>query len=197
MYQKLYILNISELDKIIYEIKQNINFEIINCPKISDFLSEINNVKDDLLNSVILIKNNDLKFVKEKVDDNRICILPKLPVKIFSLLDKINSKLIQQTYDYQSNMIIKDYCLDLNARNLKKNKKILKLTERETEAILHLHKMKKPINIETLQKEVWKYGYDLETHTVETHIYRLRKKIKKKFDDEGFIVSKKDGYLIK
>ena len=97
MYQKLYILNISELDKIIYEIKQNVNFEIINCPKISDFLSEINNVKDDLLNSVILIKNNDLKFVKEKVDDNRICILPKLPVKIFSLLDTINTKLIQVT----------------------------------------------------------------------------------------------------
>ena len=50
--------------------------------------------------------------------------------------------------------------------------------------------------IETLQKEVWGYSANLETHTVETHIYRLRKKINEKFNDENFLVSLKDGYKI-
>ena len=36
----------------------------------------------------------------------------------------------------------------------------------------------------------------LDTHTVETHIYRLRKKIKDTFNDDNFIISKKDGYII-
>ena len=63
--------------------------------------------------------------------------------------------------------------------------------------ILFLKKNKKPIDVNTLQKQVWGYSKDLETHTVETHIYRLRKKIKKTFDDENFIESLKEGYLIR
>ena len=56
---------------------------------------------------------------------------------------------------------------------------------------------KSPQNIENLQKEVWGHNSDLETHTVETHIYRLRKKIKETFNDENLIISEKDGYLVK
>ena len=79
---------------------------------------------------------------------------------------------------------------------MKLDQKILKLTEKECEMIIHLSKLKKPESINNLQKNVWGHQHSLETHTVETHIYRLRKKISKVFKDQNFIVSKKDGYKI-
>ena len=85
---------------------------------------------------------------------------------------------------------------EINSRILKKSDHKLKLTEREIDTILFLKNENKPVRVDVLQKKVWKYGEDLETHTVETHIYRLRKKIKDIFDDNKFIQSKKDGYII-
>jgi DNA-binding response OmpR family regulator len=73
----------------------------------------------------------------------------------------------------------------------------LKLTEKEINTIIYLSKSNKPVNINELQKKVWSYQSDMETHTVETHIYRLRKKILSAFNDEEFIISKKNGYQIK
>ena len=73
----------------------------------------------------------------------------------------------------------------------------LKLTEKEINTITYLSKSNKPVSIDELQEKVWSYQSDMETHTVETHIYRLRKKILDKFDDRKFIISKKDGYQIK
>ena len=73
----------------------------------------------------------------------------------------------------------------------------LPLTEKEINLILFLAKNKKPQKVSVLENEVWSYASELETHTVETHIYRLRKKIFNKFKDNNFILSKEDGYLIK
>ena len=101
-----------------------------------------------------------------------------------------------QQYNFQSNINIKEYMLNLNSRNLLFKNNKLKLTEREIEIILFLKKQKKSININTLQKEVWGYSEDSETHTVETHVYRLRKKLKKAFNDNNFIKSDKEGYFI-
>ena len=78
---------------------------------------------------------------------------------------------------------------------LKKKKKI-KLTEKELQLILYLDLKKDPQNIIKLQNEIWGYNKDLETHTVETHIYRLRKKIQKEFNDEQFIKSNNNGYFL-
>ena len=75
-------------------------------------------------------------------------------------------------------------------------KQRLKLTEKEIDMIIYLAKIKKPIKVDELQEKVWGYQSKLETHTVETHIHRLRKKIKEKFFDENLIVSKKNGYQI-
>ena len=88
------------------------------------------------------------------------------------------------------------YILDINSRILKKSDNELKLTEREIDTIIFLKNENKPVKVDILQRKVWKYGEDLETHTVETHIYRLRKKIKDTFNDNLFIESKKDGYII-
>ena len=73
----------------------------------------------------------------------------------------------------------------------------LKLTEKEINTITYLSKSNKPVSVDELQKSVWSYQSDIETHTVETHIYRLRKKIFNSFNDNEFIVSKKNGYQIK
>ena len=73
----------------------------------------------------------------------------------------------------------------------------LKLTEKEINTISYLSQSNKPVSIDELQKKVWSYQYDIETHTVETHIYRLRKKIYNTFNDKEFIISQKNGYQIK
>ena len=78
------------------------------------------------------------------------------------------------------------------ARNIK-----LKLTEKEINTITYLLKSTKAVSIDELQEKVWSYQSDIETHTVETHIYRLRKKIFEAFDDNQFIISNKNGYQIK
>ena len=97
----------------------------------------------------------------------------------------------------ESEINIGDYKINLNSRELLSIKDKIKLTEKESTIILYLSKSNKPISIEELQSKVWGYQSELETHTVETHIYRLRKKIFKVFNDESFIISKKNGYQIK
>jgi DNA-binding response OmpR family regulator len=92
---------------------------------------------------------------------------------------------------------IKDYTINLNSREIIVNKIKLKLTEKEINTIIYLSKSDKPVSIDELQKKVWSYQSDIETHTVETHIYRLRKKILNTFSDNEFIISKKNGYQIK
>ena len=92
------------------------------------------------------------------------------------MIDNINTNLLKHKFSFQSSINIKDYILNLNSRVISKKENELKLTEREIEIILFLKDKKKPQNINILQKEVWSYVADLETHTVETHIYRLRKK---------------------
>ncbi|MFL2879221.1 MAG: winged helix-turn-helix domain-containing protein [Candidatus Pelagibacter sp.] len=182
------ILNLKALYNILFEIRENFNFEILN------FENEIDLIKSNKANNSLVIVTN--KFLNDSIDPKNIIILDDMPIKIISLIDKINTFLLKQKYSLQSNFNIKKYKLDLNSRMISNNEKNLKLTEREIEIILFLNNQDKPQKIETLQKEVWGYSANLETHTVETHIYRLRKKINEKFNDENFLVSLKDGYKI-
>ena len=112
------------------------------------------------------------------------------------LVELLNVNLIKQKYNYQSNIDIKNYVLDLNSRTITKDKESLKLTQKEIDIILFLNDYKTPQKVDILQNKVWGYSLELETHTVETHIYRLRKKIKSKFSDEDFILNDKSGYLL-
>ena len=84
----------------------------------------------------------------------------------------------------------------MNSRYIALNSKKLKLTEKEANIILYLFNSDLPVNIEKLQQEVWGFNSNLETHTVETHVYRLRKKIFEVFSDRNFILSNKHGYQI-
>ena len=193
---KLHILNIPELDKIITEIKDYFNYEVNYFNKKKDLIKKINEDEKFLENSIILVNQKDLISLKNKTDEKLIYCITKFPIKISNLIDQLNVRLIQQNYSAQSNIIINNYVLDINSRILKKSDKKLKLTEREIDTIIFLKNKNKPVKVDVLQKEVWKYATDLETHTVETHIYRLRKKIKDMFNDDTFIKSKKDGYII-
>ena len=194
--QKLHILNIPELDKIIIEIKDYFNYEILYFNKKKDLIKKIDEDKKFLINSIILVNQKDLSSLKGKTDEKQIHCITKFPIKISNLIDQLNARFIQQNYSAQSNININKYILDINSRILKKSDNELKLTEREIDTIIFLKNENKPVKVDVLQKKVWKYAEDLETHTVETHIYRLRKKIKDTFNDDTFIQSKKDGYII-
>ena len=194
--QKLHIFNIPELDKIITEIKDYYNYDVSFFDKKKDLIEAIKINKKILENSVIIVNQKDFPFIKKITDEKRIICLIKVPIKIADLMDQINTKLIQQNYLAQSKININKYILNINSRILKNQNRELILTEREIDIIIFLKNEKKPAKVDVLQKKVWNYGEDLETHTVETHIYRLRKKIKDKFEDDTFIQSKKDGYIL-
>ena len=194
--QKLHILNIPGLDKIFIEIKDYFDFDINYFNEKKNLIKKIDEDKKFLENSIIIVKQKDFSSLKSKTNEKQIHCIAKFPIKISNLIDELNTRLIQQNYSAQSNIIINKYLLDINSRTLKKFENELKLTEREIDTIIFLKKQNKPVKVDVLQKKVWKYGEDLETHTVETHIYRLRKKIKDTFNDDKFIQSKKDGYII-
>ena len=194
--QKLHILNIPELNKIIIEIKDYLNYEILYFNEKKDLMKKIDGNKKFIENSIILVNQKDFSLLKSKINEKQIHCIKKFPIKISNLIDQLNARLIQQNYSAQSNIIINKYMLDINSRVLKKSNNELKLTEREIDTIIFLKNENKPAKVDILQKKVWKYNENLETHTVETHIYRLRKKIKDTFHDDNFIQSKKDGYII-
>ena len=163
--------------------------------------------KSNYLNfKAVYTENIDLNLGKFK---NYIVLTPKNfpeiknqiivdspPLKLKKLFETININFLKQKYNFQSSISVGKYELDLNARILSIKKTNLNLTEMEANVILFLKKSNEPVNIKKLQKKVWGHMPDLETHTVETHIYRLRKKIKDKFQDNNFIKSLKDGYQI-
>ena len=146
-------------------------------------------------NSILVVHEKEYDFFVKNLNEDQIIKL-KPPVNIFTFIENLNVKFIQKKYQDQSNANVKDFFLDINSRELKKGKSSLKLTERETDMILFLNKSKKPVNVETLEKEIWQHSSELETHTVETHIYRLRKKIKAEFGNDDLIKSNKNGYTI-
>ena len=115
---------------------------------------------------------------------------------IEKLLELINIKLIKLKFDQQSKVTIKGYELNLNSKFFSKGNLKLKLTEKEIEIILYLNNKDIKHNVTDLQKNIWGYSADMETHTVETHIYRLRKKISDLFKDDKFILSHQNGYFI-
>ena len=187
----VYIYNFKVLYNIIFEIKNFLNFDIFEFQSEKSILDE--QKKRDSNSFIILTKD---KFSNKTINNKQVIIVESLPLNLISLVETINSNLLMQQFNFQSNIIIKNYKLDLNSRQISNQNKKLKLTEREIQIMLYLKKQEKPININSLQKEVWGYVEDLETHTVETHIYRLRKKIKNTFDDQDFIKSDKKGYFI-
>ena len=211
--QNINIVGVPILYNILEEIKENLSFKIENFTKLDDFLNFFNEDKSENKNFFIIttISNKDFFINKIKLEEKNIFFLCqknikvdidhnynvfKYPINIYNLIEKINIQLIKYKYSFQSKIRVKNYSLDLNSRTISIENKSLKLTEREMEIILFLNDCKTPQKINDLQNKVWSYSSELETHTVETHIYRLRKKISNNFQDEHFIISTDNGYFI-
>ena len=184
--QNLIIYKSIELYRILKELSLDLNFQI-------NFANTENSLNEKVKN----LSNFLVLSHKKPPDAVNKFILKNEPINILNLIEKINIEFLKMQFNNQSEFKIKNYTIDLNSREMLKNNIKLKLTEKEINTITYLSKLNKPVSIDELEKKVWSYQTDIETHTVETHIYRLRKKILKKFNDTEFIVSEKNGYQIK
>ena len=183
--QILIIFKFKSLFKIINELENELNFDVIE-------VSEEIDLKDKLLK----FKNSLIVTQKKGIDRSNQLILNQLPIKISKLLEKINIEFLKLQFNEKSKIDVGKYKIDLNSRYLIFNHQKLKLTEKEANIIIYLYKSNLPVRINQLQKEVWGFKSKLETHTVETHVYRLRKKILQTFKDNNIIIIKKNNKKI-
>tara|TARA_B100000674_G_C37814298_1_gene902647 strand:+ start:482 stop:1045 length:564 start_codon:yes stop_codon:yes gene_type:complete len=184
-HKKLIFNDYLELYKIFLEVKSFYDFEVINIKNLEDLKSEIKKSE----NYLIMTKNKNLKL------DNLI-VLKNLPIKFRKLIENINIEFLKNNFSKKSSIKIGIYEINLNSRQISIKNNSLRLTEKEIKTIIYIAKSSNPVTINELQKKIWKYKSELETHTVETHIHRLRKKILEKFKIENFIISTKNGYKI-
>ena len=184
--QNLIIYKLNSLYHILEELDLDLNFKI-------SFIDNKNSLNHELNN-----QNNYLIISNEKQPDiNNQIVLENSPINIFKLIEKINIKFLKLQFNSQSSVKVNNYIINLNSREMLTNSTKLKLTEKEINTIIYLSKSNKPVSINKLQEKVWSYQSNIETHTVETHIYRLRKKLLNAFNDKEFVISKKNGYQIK
>ena len=184
--QNLIIYDFNELFSILNEIKKDLNFNLLNISK-----KEFSELNLDNLNSFLIISKKKIQNLENQV------VLDKYPFKIKKIIEIININFLKNKFIQQSEIELGFYKLNLNSRKIYDDKNELNLTEKEANIIVFLKKSQKPVSIDELQTEVWAHSSKLDTHTVETHIYRLRKKISKKFNNDNFIQSTKLGYNIK
>ena len=181
--QTLIIHKFDVLFNILMEIKSYFNFELK--------LVNVNKIDEKQIDKNCLIISSEKNFKLT----NQIRI-KEYPIDIIKLVEIININFLKHKFNEQNNIKIGKYIINLNSKVMNRNSEKLSLTEKEAKIVVFLNKSKNPVPITDLQKEVWDHKSKLETHTVETHIYRLRKKIEKKFRDKLFITSLKDGYKL-
>lgn len=171
---------------ILNEIEKDLHFKVIVISNEKFLESKIKDLKDYL----IITKNKNLKFKNQFIINN-------FPIRVFKLLEQLNVQFLKINFFENSQIKFGNYTIDLNSREIFLQKFKLKLTEKEVNTIIYLYKSSSPVSIHELQSRVWGYHLNIETHTVETHIYRLRKKISQAFKDENFIISNIKGYELR
>ena len=184
--QNLIIYKFTSLYHVLEELSLDLNFKIIFADSDKSLSDKVKN-----FNNYLIISNKKYSGIGNQF------VLNNTPIKILKLVEKINIEFLKIQFSSQSEVKINNYTIDINSREMFKNNIKLKLTEKEINTIHYLSKSNNPVNIDELQEKVWSYQSDIESHTVETHIYRLRKKILNTFNDNKFIISKKNGYQIK
>ena len=191
--QNVFIINFNLLYEILNEIKEDLSFNVIKYENENDFIKGFNS---DIKNSLFISQSIQKLLLNKDLSKNNFLDFNNFPLPLNKLNELINIQFIKLRFKYQSKIDIKGYELNLNSKFLSKDDLILKLTEKEIEIILYLNESKQKNDVSDLQKNIWGYSLDTDTHTVETHIYRLRKKISNKFTDQNFIISSKNGYFI-
>ncbi len=189
------------------ELKEHLNFNL-SFIKINE-INELSNKYDVLLIHESILKDENTKKSLNKISSNKILISKSKDFKNFKFderlnipinISELNKKAVElsarKEFSSNSSIEIKDYILDKNEKKLKKNNSFIIVTEKEIQLLELLFKKKDFLKKKIILETVWKYASDADTHTVETHIYRLRKKIIDEFNDKNFIINSKEGYKI-
>ena len=189
------------------ELKDHLNFKLTTIdtniePKLFDNF-------DVLFCHQDFFKNNSLEDVFKRSDKIKILAYNSSKIKFDFFADKIflpakfeeinniiENSIVKKNFSKNSSIKVKNYILDKNEKKLLRDKTYVLLTEKEIQLLELFLSYNKPISKNKILDEVWKHSEDADTHTVETHIYRLRKKIKSKFSDEDFILNNKSGYAL-
>ena len=189
------------------ELKDHLNFKLITINNSLDIKISNNYdvlfVHQDYLKESFIIKflkeSDKIKILASSTNSHNAEIFANtllLPTFIKDINNIIENSVAKKNFNKSSSIKIKDYILDKNEKKLIKNNIYISLTEKEIQLLELFIKNNKATNKDKILNEVWKYAADADTHTVETHIYRLRKKVKHKFADENFILNDTTGYLI-
>ena len=167
----------------------NSNILIVDCDIYKNI--KIKNTIESLNDKVLLLITHSNECDGYKYTGKINC-----PFNLNDLNNKITLLLSSSKFNENSTIKIKKYILDKNEKKLRKGSSYITLTEREIQLLDLLYIEKKSLSKSVILEKVWKYAADADTHTVETHIYRLRKKIKEKFLDDNLIINNQNGYLI-
>jgi len=182
--------------------------ELAKFLKFNFTLEHLNNDPNIILFHEDALKNKKHKDFIENKKTIKICVGKKedlsnkydaslvLPATIKELNAVVENTFAKNKFNKNSSIEVKSYLLNKNEKKLSKLKDFIILTEKEVQLIELLLNNHKPIPKDKILSLVWNYSSDADTHTVETHIYRLRKKITDKFTDEKFILNNKDGYYL-
>ena len=208
MNSKLLIFGSKNFNNSINEIGEFLNFSLIffdfatkSClieSSISAIIVDSEFLDIDILSIINKIHNKPILLL-ETLANNKKCNYNEkilLPISLIDLTNKISNIIISFKFSINSALKIKKYTLDKNEKKLIKDNNYISVTEREVQLIELLFNEKKSLPKNYILKKIWNYSDKADTHTVETHIYRLRKKIYNKFNDEKFILNSKKGYNI-
>ena len=198
---------------VLKEKEDIIKMNILFFENLDDYLKNIN---DNIIKSIVVTHLSNFESIEQssfKIDNpifyltskkNKINVKTKLqryeliycPFNLKNFIEKINLAHIKYKFVINSKVELLNYTINLNTREIITNQNKLKLTEREKNLLLFLKNSKKPQTISNILESVWKYSKGIETHTVETHVHRLRKKFSDSFNDNNFIKNNKKGYYI-
>ena len=197
---KVLILGPASFSTTLSELKPFLKFNFVKEKNSSDL--DVILFHEEALNNKEykkIINNNSI--LKICVSNNKnLCnnfdAFLEIPASLKEINSTVESVAVKKTFSRNSSIEIKKYFLNKNEKKLKKNDNEIILTEKEIQLLELFLDFKKPISKDKILSSVWNYSSEADTHTVETHIYRLRKKINDKFSDENFIVNTKDGYFL-
>jgi len=208
MKQSIGIFGTKNFNKSLHEVKDFLKFNPIyldfkldspNLSIVKGLLVDSSVCEDNKTLEIInLIKSKPILLIKNTEKEYNCIFSTKIlgPAAISDINEKIIYLLSSIKFTENSSIKIKDYVLDKNEKKLIKDTIFVVLTEKEINLLELLFNEKKSLSKNIILEKVWKYAADVDTHTVETHIYRLRKKILNKFKDDNFLINTKNGYSI-
>ena len=190
LFSKYKVKYYDDIDLCIKDAENNNEFVVFFVSKVNkNFFSEIKKKTFPLIlaGEAALFKNIVLDEIESKLN---------IPFTILDFNKKVITAVAKNEFKKNSLINLNDYIIDKNERKIKKNNLELQLSEKEISFLILFSETKEPISRSLVLKKVWNYSLESETHTVETHIHRLRKKILKKFGDNNFIKNNNKGYYI-